>query len=75
MLQLQAQAAEDLKKQNQDQENEAERVQEEYDQLQGRIERLDSMLELGKQELIELLNERTKIKTQAQHYDTMLEQI
>ena len=74
-LKLQGQAAEGLQEQAQELGKEADRLQSEHDELQGKIERIDSMLELGKKEQIDLLNERTRIKTQAQHYDTMLEQI
>lgn len=49
--------------------------QEQLSKVQENIEECTSAVEEGKNEIIELLNSRANTKGQAQHFDTMLEQI
>ena len=43
--------------------------------LQGQIETINSNIEVGKNTIINALNERATIKSQIERYDTMLEQV
>ncbi len=66
---------EDLEKELSDKKDEAERTQAELLRIQTRIAELAGAVEDGKNNLIELLNNRSSTKAKIQMYDTMLEQI
>ena len=66
---------EELEKELSDKKEEAERTQAELLRIQTRIAELAGAVEDGKNNLIELLNNRSSTKAKIQMYDTMLEQI
>ena len=66
---------EELEKELSNKKDEAERTQAELLRIQTRIAELAGAVEDGKNNLIELLNNRSSTKAKIQMYDTMLEQI
>ena len=66
---------EELEKELSDKKEEAERTQAELLRIQTRIAELAGAVEDGKNNLIELLNNRSSTKAKIQMYDTMMEQI
>lgn len=66
---------EDLQKQISEKALEQTQAQEELLRVQTRIAELAGAMEVGKNHLIELLNNRSSTKAKIQKYDTMMEQI
>ena len=74
-LELLAKDKEELQKQIDEKSEEQTQVQEELMRIQTRIAELSGAVECGKNQLIELLNNRSLTSAKIQKYDTMLEQI